>query len=69
MTRDLRRFFWLSSLAHPMHAEPVPEPASAVAAPAPAPPAPTAGEWTIGIVFVLAALGLVAWIAWTIASL
>ena len=52
-----------------MHAEPVPEPASAVAAPAPAPPAPTAGEWTIGIVFVLAALGLVAWIAWTIASL
>jgi len=51
-----------------MHAEPAPE----APHPAPAPPAPeppTGGEWTIGIVFVLAALGLVAAIAWAIAGL
>jgi hypothetical protein len=51
-----------------MHAGPEPE-HKALALPPSAPPAPAAGEWAIGIVFVLAALGLVAWIAWTIASL
>ncbi len=35
----------------------------------PPPEPPTSGEWAIGIVFVLAALGLVAWIGWTIARL
>jgi hypothetical protein len=53
-----------------MHVEPAPEPAHDEAPPpAPAPVPPTAGEWTIGIVFVLAALALVAWIGWTIATL
>ncbi len=35
----------------------------------PEPEPPTAGEWAIGAVFVLAAIGLVAWIAWSIAAL
>jgi hypothetical protein len=51
-----------------MHTEPSPEPANA-GAPQPAPVPPTGGEWAIGTAFVLASLGLVAWIAWTIASL
>ena len=51
-----------------MHAEPAPEPAHA-AAPPPVLEPPTAGEWTIGVVFVLAALALVGWIAWTIWTL
>lgn len=51
-----------------MHVEPVEEP-KAYALP-PSPPAPpTSGEWSIGILFVLAALGLVAAIAWAIAGL
>ncbi len=51
-----------------MHAEPEEEP-KALAMPPAAPPPPTAGEWAIGILFVLAAVGLVALIAWTIAGL
>ncbi len=51
-----------------MHAEPEPE-HLAYALPPAAPAPPTAGEWAIGIVFVLAALGLVAAIAWAIAGL
>ncbi|HYM38968.1 MAG TPA: hypothetical protein VEY12_02335 [Thermoplasmata archaeon] len=46
------------------HAEP-----AHTEAPPPAPETPTAGEWTIGVVFVIAALALVAWIGWTIAHL
>lgn len=53
-----------------MHAEPETEEAhQALALPPAAPSPPTAGEWAIGILFVLAALGLVAWIAWTLAGL
>ncbi len=58
-----------------MHAEPAPVPADAehlayaLPEPPPAPEPPTAGEWAIGIVFVLAALGIVAAIAWSILSL
>lgn len=48
-----------------MHAEPEPE-HQALALPPAAPPPPTAGEWAIGIVFVLAALAVVALIGWTI---
>ena len=33
------------------------------------PEAKGAGEWAIGLVFVLAALALVAWIGWTIWTL
>ncbi len=51
-----------------MHEEPDQE-HMALALPPSAPPPPTAGEWAIGIVFVLAALGLVAAIAWAIAAL
>ncbi len=51
-----------------MHTEPEPE-HQALALPPSGPPPPTAGEWAIGIAFVLGALGLVAWIAWTLASL
>ncbi len=51
-----------------MHAEPEPE-HLALALPPSAPEPPTAGEWAIGIVFVLAALGIVAAIAWAIAAL
>lgn len=48
-----------------MHAEPAREPAHGEAPP-PAPERPTAGEWAIGVAFVLAALALVAWIGWTL---
>lgn len=48
--------------------EPVEEPTHTEPPPA-VPLPPTAGEWTIGIVFVLAALALVAWIGWTLAML
>jgi len=72
MTPPLRRFFRTPSFAVAMHGapapEPVEEPAHAEAPPTVATP-PTGGEWTIGIVFVLAALALVAWIGWTIAML
>lgn len=51
-----------------MHEEPEQD-HKALALPPSAPPPPTAGEWAIGIVFVLAALGLVAAIAWAIAGL
>ncbi len=53
-----------------MHAEPEPEPKAYALPEQPPPPAPpTAGEWAIGIVFVLAALTIVALIGWTIAQL
>jgi hypothetical protein len=55
-------------LAVVMHEEPESE-HQALALPPAAPPPPTPGEWAIGIVFVLAALGMVAWIAWAIAGL
>ncbi len=48
-----------------MHTEPEPEHV-ALALPPASPPPPTGGEWAIGIVFVLAALALVALIGWTI---
>ena len=51
-----------------MHADSSPEPTHTDALPPTVEP-PTAGEWTIGIAFVLAALGVVAWIGWTIARL
>ena len=51
----------------PAH-EPAPEP-KAYALPPAAPERPTAGEWAIGIVFVLAALAIVAAIAWAIVGL
>lgn len=50
-----------------MHAEPALPHTRPEAPPTPEPP--VAGEWAIGIVFVLAALGFVAWIAWTISRL
>ena len=49
-------------------ADHVEEPVHTVAPPS-APTPPAAGEWAIGIAFVLAALALVAWIGWTIARL
>ncbi len=49
-----------------MSDEHAPEPALPAAPLASSPEPPTAGEWAIGILFVLAALGLVAWIGWTI---
>ncbi len=52
-----------------MHADPAEEEHEVLAMPPAAPPPPTPGEWAIGIAFVLAALGLVALIAWTIARL
>ena len=57
-----------------MHAEPqVHAEHSEAPSPAPAfgtyPEAKTSGEWAIGIVFVLAAVALVAWIAWTLIGL
>ena len=60
-----------------MHAEPAPEPVPQAAADhlayalpeTPPPERPTAGEWVIGIVFVLAALAIVAGIAWAILGL
>ncbi len=58
-----------------MHAEPEaphPEPdhlAYALPEQPPVPEPPTAGEWAIGIAVVLAALGIVAAIAWAIAGL
>ena len=58
-----------------MHAEPPPgQPetehlAYALPEQPPAPEPPTAGEWAIGIVFVLAALAIVAGIAWAILGL
>ena len=50
------------------HTGPAPvEPSHEEAPPEPEPP--TAGEWAIGTAFVLAAIGLVVWIAWRIAAL
>ncbi len=68
MTAAERRFFRRAPFASAMPAEPEPE-HLAYALPPAAPAPPTGGEWAIGIVFVLAALALVAWIGWTIASL
>ncbi len=57
-----------------MHDEP-PTEHLAYAMPSSTPPAasllepPTPGQWAIGIGFVLAALALVAWIGWTVATL
>ncbi len=48
-----------------MHAEPAEEHAP-VPPPLTYPEAKGAGEWAIGIAFVLAAIALVAWIGWTI---
>jgi len=64
----LRRFLCASGFAVPMHAEPEEEP-KALALPPAAPAPPTAGEWAIGIVFVLAALAVVALIGYTIWTL
>lgn len=50
-----------------MDAEHAPVHASPVTPPAPEPP--TAGEWTIGIAFVLGALGFVAWVGWAVWTL
>ncbi len=55
-----------------MHDQVPPEPAPEAAhagIPPPASEPPTAGEWAIGVLFVLAALGLVAWIGWAIWTL
>lgn len=53
-----------------MHAEHEPQEAHlAYALPPAAPEPPTAGEWTIGIAFVLAALALAALIGWSIWTL
>ena len=68
----MRRFFRLAGLVPAMHdAHDVAAPEEPVhgEVPAPEPEPPTAGEWAIGAVFVLAAIGLVAWIAWSIAAL
>ncbi len=51
-----------------MHEE-APEDHKVYAMPPAAPEPPTAGEWAIGIVFVLAALGVVAMIGWALAGL
>ncbi len=47
-----------------MHAEP--EPKALAMPPSIASAPPTAGEWTIGIIFILATLALVALIGWSI---
>ncbi len=52
-----------------MHVEPEPEHLALALPPASAVEPPTGGEWAIGIVFVLAALAVVALIAWSIAGL
>ncbi len=65
MTRRLRRFFRPVPFAGSMPAEPAEEPAPALPS-STYPEAKSAGEWAIGIAFVLAALALVAWIGWTI---
>ena len=46
-----------------------PEPLAYALPPTPPTERPTAGEWAIGIAFVLAALAIVAGIAWTVAGL